>query len=153
VISLGNPMRRGASNRWQSDIKARRQRHARLRSTLPRALRRITEASRRVAEDLDKGSFSFFGFETSRLRVRLPTSILLWGALALVASNLSLVALRSDVTRVRYELSQASAELRRLDEESRGLTLKLGELKSPRRLAEIARSRGFAPPERIVELP
>ena len=64
-----------------------------------------------------------------------------------------LVALRSDVTRVRYQLSQASAELQRLDEESRALTLQLGELKNPRRLAEIARTRGFGSPERIVELP
>ena len=155
MISFGNPRRaeRGASNRWRSDARLRAKREPRLRGALLRAARWVAELSQRVAENLDNGNFSLFGFETSRLRFRLPTAILLWVALALVASNLTLVALRSDITRIRYEISQASAELQRLDEESRTLTLELGELKNPRRLAKIARSRGFGPPERIVELP
>ena len=65
----------------------------------------------------------------------------------------TVVALRSDLTRVRYELSQASAELRQLDEEGRALTLELRKLHDPRRLSEIAKARGFGPPERVVELP
>ena len=86
-------------------------------------------------------------------RLRPPTAVLLWLAVAWIASNLTLVALRSDLTRVRYDLSQASAELGQLDEESRALTLELRKLYDPRRLREIALARGFGPPERIVELP
>jgi hypothetical protein len=164
MISFGNATRavrtastrskRSAnSNRWRSAERAHTPRRSLFQGAFPGAARRVAELSHRVADKLDDSDFAFFGFATSRLRFRLPTAILLWVALALVASNLMLVALRSDVTRVRYQLSQASAELQRLDEEGRTLTLKLGELKNPRRLAEIARTRGFGPPERIVELP
>ena len=100
----------------------------------------------------DRGSLSRLGQGKARLSFRLTNSVLLWLTLALVASTLTLVALRSDLTRIRYGLSQASAELRELDEESRTLTLTLRELQDPRRLAEIARARGFIPPEHIVEL-
>jgi len=86
-------------------------------------------------------------------RFRLPTAVVLWVALSMVASNLTLVALRSDLTRVRYELSQGTGEMRRLNEEHRALTLTLRKLRDPRRLRAIARARGFGPPERIVELP
>ena len=88
-----------------------------------------------------------------RFRLRVPTVVLLWLAFSWVASNLTLVALRSDLTRVRYDLSQASTLLGQLDEDNRVLTLALRKLHDPRRLREIALARGFGPPERIVELP
>jgi hypothetical protein len=107
----------------------------------------------RLGEDARSRALSRFGRGDTPSRFRLPTAVLVWVALATVASCLALVALRSDLTRVRYELSQASVELRQLDEEKRTLTLRLRELYDPRRLSEIARARGFGPPERIVELP
>jgi cell division protein FtsL len=97
--------------------------------------------------------FEPLGRTRGGLRFRPPTAALVWAALAIVAANLTIVALRSDLTRVRYDLSQASAELRQLDEEGRVLTLEFRKLQDPRRLSEIAKSRGFGPPERIVDLP
>lgn len=92
------------------------------------------------------------GRDASGSRLRVPTAVLIWVALALVASNLTLVALRSEITRVRYEVSQGTGELQQLDEQGRALTLRLRQLHDPRRLNEIARARGFGAPERIVEL-
>jgi hypothetical protein len=104
------------------------------------------------ARVVNHDKLSGLGRREKHFPFRLSNSVLLWLTLAFVASNLTLAALRSDVTSARYELSQASALLRELEEENRALTLTLRELQDPRRLAEIARARGFGPPEHIVEL-
>ena len=156
MISLGRNrrvVRSKGTNRWHSEANQSVRRQPSALSVVLHAARRLTRRVQRLSEDARSRALSRFGRSDTPSRFRLPTAVLIWVALATVASCLTLVALRSDLTRVRYELSQASVELRQLDEERRTLTLRLRELHDPRRLSEIARARGFGPPERIVELP
>ena len=156
MISLGQTrrvVRSRGTNRWRSEANQSVRRQPSALSVLLRAPRRLARRVQRLGEDARSKALSRFRRGDAPSRFRMPTAVLVWVAVATVASCLTLVALRSDLTRVRYELSQASVELRQLDEENRTLTLRLRELHDPRRLSEIARVRGFGPPERIVELP
>ena len=180
MISFGRThgsSRAGGANRWRSNEQAKPERHP---STVRGASRKLARAMQGLARNATGRALSLppparpteptlrtgrtqrrgqanrsrqQAEGSRRFQPRLPTAVLLWLALAWVASNLTLVALRSDLTRVRYDLSHASALLGQLDEESRALTLELRKLYDPRRLREIALARGFGPPERIVELP
>jgi hypothetical protein len=71
---------------------------------------------------------------------------------ACVAAALLLAALRVQVLRVRYELGRAVAEETQLLERQRAATVALGELRDPRRLRRLAEARGFARPERVIEI-
>ena len=76
----------------------------------------------------------------------------LWLAAVLLA-GLAIAALRIDLFPVRYGLSEALAEERELLEQRRVELARVGSLRDPARLGELARQRGFGPPERVVELP
>jgi len=169
--------RNGAGNRWRSNAKASPPQPPGTLGRLGAAPRGLARVLGRLAGEARTRSPALFGQIGARIggrisgptrgttrelarqggdqgaRSRLPTAPLVGAALAIVAASLTIVALRSDLTHVRYQLSQASAELRQLDEEGRALTLELRKLHDPRRLGEIAKARGFGPPERVVELP
>ncbi len=165
MTSLGytRRARRGRINRWGSKPLRPPQPHSMWQLAL-RVPRRAARRLLRLIEDARGGprtrsalsrwrELGGLAERAASSRLRVPTAVLMWVALAMVASNLTLVALRSDITRTRYDLSQGVGELQQLDEQSRALTLQLRQLHDPRRLNEIARARGFGPPERIVVLP
>ncbi len=73
--------------------------------------------------------------------------------LGVLIAGLALSALRVHVTELRYRRAEALEEERRLTEEERRLSVAVQGLKDPRRLAELAKSQGFARPGRVVDLP
>jgi hypothetical protein len=68
-----------------------------------------------------------------------------------VVIGLAIVALRNDLIRMRYDLSAAMQQERELLQERRELTARVGALRDPARLARLARERGFARPESVLE--
>jgi hypothetical protein len=82
-------------------------------------------------------------------RPRISAPLVLIGVLG----ALVLVALRVDLTRMRYAQADALAEERRLLEEQSDLTVEMRRLRDPSRLAERARELGFERPERVIDLP
>ena len=69
-----------------------------------------------------------------------------------VACALALAALRVEILRTRYELGRLADEEAGLHEARSALLVEVRELRHPERLARIAARRGFAPPERVVQL-
>ena len=70
-----------------------------------------------------------------------------------VLAALALAALRVDLIRVRYGLGQAMQEEKQLLEQERGLRARLGSLRDPIRLAQLAPRYGLARPARVIDLP
>jgi hypothetical protein len=68
---------------------------------------------------------------------------------AAVVAGLALAALRNDLIRMRYDLSEAMQQERELLEERRELTAKVVALRDPARLSRLARERGFVRPEQV----
>jgi hypothetical protein len=75
-----------------------------------------------------------------------------WMIAAGFGCALALAALRIDILRVRYALGEAIREEKALVQEQRHLTVEIESLRHPSRLAEVARERGFAQPERVIDL-
>ena len=72
---------------------------------------------------------------------------------ALVAiGGLSLAGLRIHVIRLRYALGRAAREEQFLATRERGARASLATLRDPKRLSQLARERGFGPPERILRV-
>jgi hypothetical protein len=71
---------------------------------------------------------------------------------AAVLVGLAMAALRSDLLRMRYALSEAMQRERELLQRRRELVARVRALRDPARLARLARERGFARPERVYEL-
>jgi hypothetical protein len=69
-----------------------------------------------------------------------------------VACALGLVALRVEILRTRYELARLADEEAELLEARSALLVEVRELRHPERLARLAASRGFGPPERVIQL-
>lgn len=76
--------------------------------------------------------------------------------LALTATALAVAlafsVLRSEIVELRYRAADVLAEERALAESRRVLEAEVSALRDPRRLAEIARERGFARPQRLISL-
>ena len=72
--------------------------------------------------------------------------------LGMLLAALSLAALRIDLIRVRYGLAATLKEEKALLEERRTLLARLGTLRDPTRLAQLAARLELARPERVVEL-
>jgi hypothetical protein len=70
-----------------------------------------------------------------------------------LVAGLALAALRVDLIRVRYGLGEAMREEKELLERSRALRARVGALRDPIRLAEIAPRYGLARPAHLLELP
>jgi len=68
-------------------------------------------------------------------------------------AGLALSALRVHVTQLRYDRADALQEEQRLLDEQRQLTVEVQARKDPMRLQELARTQGFVPPERVIDLP
>jgi cell division protein FtsL len=81
--------------------------------------------------------------------LRLLASV---GGLVIVLSSLGIVAFRTEILRVRYELGDLVAEEATLREERAALRVAVRRLRAPERLERLARERGFGPPERVLDL-
>lgn len=92
-------------------------------------------------------------FAAGRTGVRRAAGVVVGSLVgAAVALGLAMVALRSDMIRMRYALAAAMREERDLLQERRELVAQLRSLRDPARLAGLARGRGFVRPERVLEL-
>jgi hypothetical protein len=83
----------------------------------------------------------------SRARLRLPI------ALGAIAAALLLVTLRIEILRLRYALAEVASEEHALLEHSRQLTVRVRELRDPKRLRRLAVERGFTRPDRVLSVP
>lgn len=115
--------------------------------------RRRQKTSAAVASSREDGS-DWIGrdvlgdFQRKRPAIRVSVPLIV----CVVIASLALVVLRSDVIRIRYALSEAMEEERRLLEEQRAYTVTMRKLRAPGHLVELAREQGFARPERIIYL-
>jgi hypothetical protein len=85
-------------------------------------------------------------------RQRSPRA-LLPALAALFVAAFALVALRTEVLKLRYELAQQLERESTLDARQRDLTVRMRRLREPRALAERAAELGFGRPERVIDLP
>jgi CO/xanthine dehydrogenase Mo-binding subunit len=109
----------------------------------------MSATTRRAAPgDLVGRDFARVRIATGRIRAR-P---LWWLFVASFACALALAALRIDIRRVRYALGEAIREEKALVQQQRQQTAALETLRDPTRLVELARKRGFARPERVIDL-
>jgi hypothetical protein len=72
--------------------------------------------------------------------------------LLVAVAGLSLAGLRMHVIRLRYALGRAAREEQRLAARERAARATLAALRDPKRLTELARARGYGPPERILRV-
>jgi hypothetical protein len=103
---------------------------------------------RRAPQELVGRDFARVRLAASRPRRALPALVV--GALA---AGLALAALRIDILRLRYSLHEALQEQQTLVEQRNEALARVHSLRDPKRLASLARQRGFARPERVIELP
>ena len=126
--------------------RTRRSAIARLLDSI-RGGRRGERAEKRGQRSLIGRDFAPLPRPAARRRRLLPVA-LIGGLLA----ALCLAALRIDLIRQRYELAAAMREEKQLVEEHRLLTARMRGLRDPARLAKLARERGFARPDRVIEI-
>ena len=67
-----------------------------------------------------------------------------------VVTALGLSVLRNQILELRYRAAEVLREERALEEERRALAVRVRKLRDPKRLARLARERGFVRPERVV---
>lgn len=82
----------------------------------------------------------------------LPRAMLAALFATIVVLALSFSALRGQIIGLRYRAAQVVSEERALEEQRRILTVRVRKLRDPRQLAERAAQRGFASPERVIDL-
>ena len=85
-------------------------------------------------------------------RSGIPTRVVVLMMLITALAGLGIVGVRSDVMRIRYALSEAMAEEKRLRVEHNASTVEMRRLRSPARLSSLAQELGFRRPEKIVDL-
>lgn len=96
------------------------------------------------ASDLVGVDFARVRTAAPRRRVWLPAALL--GALL---AAMGLAQLRLEILRMRYALGEVTVAARALREERSRQAARLETLRSPDRLAKLARERGFGPPARV----
>lgn len=107
------------------------------------------------AQRAKRGGARLIGRDLARTRVLEPrrrrfASLALLGALF---AALCLTALRIDLIRVRYGLADAVTVEKSLLEERRALRARLGTLRNPTRLTQLAAKQKLARPKRVIEIP
>ena len=113
----------------------------------------LNAASRPPSNSADRDPETV-GRDFAHLRSRGRKSRRPWMAItvgALVAA-LMVASLRVSILRLRYQLSAAVTEETELLARQREITVELRELRDPTRLRELATERGFARPERVIQL-
>jgi len=84
------------------------------------------------------------------LPVSRGLAVALFATLVLTALGFS--SMRNRIIDLRYRAAEVVREERALEENRRALAVRVRRLRDPRRLAELAAERGFARPERVVDL-
>jgi hypothetical protein len=107
----------------------------------------VSRGPRAGATDLVGVDFARVRSGAPRRRAWLPAAL----AGALLAA-MGLAQLRLEILRLRYALGEATVAARELSEQRSRQAARLETLRSPERLARLARERGFAPPLRVIEL-
>jgi hypothetical protein len=110
----------------------------------------VSATARRTAAPADLVGRDFARVRPMRARLRVRE--ILWVVGAAFACALALAALRIDILRVRYALGEAIRQEKALVQQQRQQTAALEGLRHPSRLVDVARQRGFAPPERVIDL-
>lgn len=87
-----------------------------------------------------------------RGRSGIPTRVMVLVMVITALAGLGIVGMRSDVMRIRYALSEAMAEEKRLRVEHNLSTVEMRRLRSPARLSSLAQELGFRRPEGIIDL-
>lgn len=82
----------------------------------------------------------------------VPRRLLAALFVTIVLLALCFSALRGRIIELRYRVADVVREERDLEERRRAVAVRVRELRDPRRLAELAAQRGFARPERVVDL-
>ncbi|MDE0885336.1 MAG: hypothetical protein OSB70_07365 [Myxococcota bacterium] len=85
-------------------------------------------------------------------RIAFPPQRMIPALITAVVVALGMAALRIDLIRARYETGQGYSEERRLNQEIASLTARMRELRDPVDLGQVARDRGFIPPELLIDL-
>jgi hypothetical protein len=99
------------------------------------------------AADLVGVDFARVRVAGRRRRAWLPAVLI--GALI---AAMGLAQLRLGILRMRYALGDVTVELQALREERSRLSARLEGLRSPDRLAKLAKPRGLAPAARVIEV-
>ena len=73
--------------------------------------------------------------------------------IAVLGAALLLVALRTEVIRLRYRLAESLEREQQLLELQRTLTVEVRSLRDPNRLSQRATALGFGRAERVIDLP
>jgi hypothetical protein len=118
--------------------------------------RRRGRAERRRAGSRKRGPSKrgLVGRDLARARLFAPgrSHQLPLALLAILLAALALAALRIDIIRMRYRMTEAIHERADLLEEHRVLTAHVRSLRDPSRLARLARDRDLAWPEQVIEI-
>lgn len=110
-----------------------------------------TSNPRKTSPDLIGRDLSRMG-TPRRPRLQLSGGPVAAALVGLLLAGLSLAALRIDILRLRYAMADAVATETQLLEERRVETARAATLSDPGRLAELAEERGFARPQRVIDL-
>jgi hypothetical protein len=105
-------------------------------------------ARRAAAAPVDLVGRDFAPVRPMRARLRVREILCVVGTA--FACALALAALRIDILRTRYALGEALREEKALVQQQRQQIAALEGLRHPARLVDVARERGFGPPERVV---
>lgn len=87
-----------------------------------------------------------------RGRAGVPLRLTVLLMVIFAVAGLGIVGMRSDVMRIRYALSEAITEEKRLRLEYNESTVEMRKLRSPARVTRLAEELGFQRPERIIDL-
>ena len=93
------------------------------------------------------------GRDFKRMRPPRKPSSLIPAAIAILLSAFALTSLRTEVTKLQYDLT-AQLELEQDLRSRQGqLTVEMRQLREPRQLAQRAAQLGFERPQRVIDLP
>jgi hypothetical protein len=96
---------------------------------------------------------SLVGRDFSTLDRRRASRLIAPTLVGLLIAAIGLVALRTEVLKLRYELAALHEREQTLDAQTRDLTVQMRQLRDPRRLSARASTLGFRRPDRLIDLP
>jgi hypothetical protein len=92
------------------------------------------------------------GADPWRARLGLSRGLAVALFVTLVAVALGFSALRGQIIHLRYQAAELLREEEALAEARRAAQVRVREMRDPRRLAGLGSARGFARPERVLDL-
>jgi len=96
---------------------------------------------------------SLVGLDFSALDQHRASRLVAPILVGLLIAAIGLVALRTEVLKLQYELAALHERERALDAQTRDLTVQMRQLRDPRRLSAHASALGFRRPDRLIDLP